>query len=144
NEEVVPGPCSACPFAKGVSRMKYTAAALCSAVLSLCLLPGTGRADPVQADWSYQWTPSTDKIYATGSTTDYIALIPENPGQTTGNSNVPAVALQTVSTSSKNNASTFTHAAYGLGLTITDLASGTSGVLVFTGEFNGTLSTDKA
>jgi hypothetical protein len=122
--------------------MKFTVKTLCGAVAALCLFAGTSRAD--QVEWSYLWTPSTDKVFADSSTTSYIELMPETPGDTLGNANVPAVALKTHSDALITNPATFTKAAYGLGLTITDKASGESGVLVFTGEFNGNLSTTRA
>jgi hypothetical protein len=123
--------------------MRSPSKALFGAVLALGLFAGYSQAD--QVAWSYLWTPSTDKIMADGGvTTDYIELIPENPGETLGNSNIPAVALKTHSASDISSPSTFTKASYGLGMTITDKASGESGVVTFTGEFNGNLAKQRA
>jgi hypothetical protein len=119
--------------------MKPTPAALCGVAL-FCLLAGgpSARADFI--NWSYSWSNTPDVIHADAPGTSTITLTDESLKTAVGNTDIVATNLRTFSTAPAETPDQFTHAGYTLTLFIKDTASGQSGTLTFTGEFNGALS----
>jgi hypothetical protein len=115
---------------------------LFAAALVLCLLAGArARADFI--NWDYSWNPSSSAVLADNPTMGRITLSSAS-GEAVGNSYIVATNIKTVSTADPSTPATFTNAAYGLGLTILDDASGKTGTLSYNGMFNGTLSDKSA
>jgi hypothetical protein len=107
----------------------------------MALLGGAAsvRADPIQ--WSYNWSSSPGTVYADSSQTSYIALTTGSILQNAaGDSDIVATNLRTYSTASPAAPATFTAKTYTLSLFLQDQQSGQSGTLMFTGQFDGTLS----
>jgi hypothetical protein len=103
------------------------------------LLAGaSARADLIP--WSYNWTPSVPAVFADSPGTGKISLTNEPIGNAVGTSDIVATNIKVFSTADPSTPDTFTHAKYGLTLTLTDSESSKSGTLVFDGEFNGTIS----
>jgi hypothetical protein len=118
---------------------------LFGAAVALCLFAGAAHATPIE--WSYQWTPNTSfKIFAKGSTTDYIQANPEPSATFFGDATVPAVSLQTFSNATIKNPAVFDQkdSSYSLSLTIFDGPSGKSQTVSFAGFFSGTLWSTQA
>src|SRR5262249_40002933 len=110
--------------------------------LVLCLLAGArARADFI--NWDYSWNPSSSAILADNPTMGRITMSSAT-GEAIGNSFIVATNLRTVSSADPSNPATFTNAAYGLGLTILDDATGQTGTINYSGTFNGTLSSKSA
>jgi hypothetical protein len=100
-------------------------------------------ARPAHADqilWNYNWSRSPGIIYSDTSTGSYITLTDEPLHSASGNSDVVATNLRTYSNATPASPVTFTAKAYTLALFLQDVASGLSGTLTFTGQFDGTLS----
>jgi hypothetical protein len=117
--------------------MRYTPAALLGAAL-LGFLPGAARADFIS--WSYNWSRTPGTVFADGSTTSFITLTDEKLKGAVGDSDIVATNLRTFSDAPRSNPAQFTNKQYTLSLFLLDKASGRSGTLFFTGEFNGDLS----
>jgi hypothetical protein len=126
---------------KGASRMRYKPAVLFGIAL-FCLSAGAARADHI--DWLYSWSRSPDKVYADGSTTSYIALTSEGEVPAGGNTDVVAANLSVFSDAPDTTPANFTNKPYTLTLTLTDSDSNAVGSLVFTGEFNGQVTSDSS
>jgi hypothetical protein len=107
------------------------------ALAALLLGGAAARAD--LASWKYNWTPNVPAIFSDQGNSK-ITLTNEPSGNAVGTSDIVATNLKTFSTADPNNPDTFSHKGYGLVLALTDVASGTTGTLTFSGEFNGTLS----
>jgi hypothetical protein len=123
--------------------MRYTPAALCVAAL-LWLFPA---AAPARADfiaWSYNWSRTPGTVYADGSTTSFITLTDESQHTAVGDTTIVATNLRTFSDASPNDPAHFTDKKYTLSLSILDPGSGKSGVMHFSGAFNGDLSSQSA
>jgi hypothetical protein len=115
---------------------------LFAAAVALCLFAGArARADFI--NWDYSWNPSSSAILADNPTLGRITLSSAS-GEAVGNSYIVATNLRTLSSADPSSLATFTSAAYGLGLTILDEASGQTGTLNFSGTFDGTLSSKSA
>jgi hypothetical protein len=108
----------------------------------LLVAAASARADPIQ--WNYNWEPTTAVVKADKPGTGTIQLFDEKAGSAAGNSDTVATNLTTLGTADSKKPDTFTNAAYGLVLTLTDEASGKSGTLTFKGLLNGTVSAKSA
>jgi hypothetical protein len=113
-------------------------------LLVLLLLAGSGaRADLVNPAWSYQWAASPAVVHADapGFGTVTLTTFPGSGGGPAGQPQAAVAAYVSYSTTAPAAApDRFTNQPFSLTLTLTDGASGRSGVLSFTGSFNGTLS----
>ncbi len=107
-------------------------------------MPERRRARADHIDWSYSWSRSPDKVYADGSTTSYIALTSEGEVPAGGNTDVVAANLSVFSDAPDTTPANFTNKPYTLTLTLTDSDSNAVGSLVFTGEFNGQVTSDSS
>jgi len=127
---------------KGVLHMTtYLWRRLALAAGVLLAVGPAARADLVP--WSYNWTPSTDKVLSdTGMS--HLTMTNEKVGTATDSTDIVATNIKTVSTADPKTPDTFTAKAYTLTLTLIDEASKQSGTLAFTGEFNGTASVKSA
>jgi hypothetical protein len=100
-------------------------------------------APKVHADlipWAYEWSRSPTDIHADAPGTGYISLTDEKHGSAVGDSDIVATNLKTVSTAIAANPDVFTAKSYALTLTLTDLTSGLSNSIIFSGFISGTLS----
>jgi hypothetical protein len=112
-------------------------------VACLALASTNARADLVS--WSYNWTPSVPVVLADNfGGGGKITLSNEPSGSVTGDSDIVATNLKSVSTANPNTPDTFTNKTYSLFLTLTDSASHQSATLTFTGKFNGSISSASA
>ena len=126
---------------KGASRMRYKLAVLFG-IAHFCLSASAARADHI--DWLYSWSRRPDQVYADGSTTSYIALTSESEIPATDNTDVVAANLSVFSKAPDTAPATFTNKPYTLTLTLTDGDTGAVGSLVFTGDFNGQVTSDSS
>lgn len=107
-------------------------------VLLLLLLTNTSaRADLI---WSYNWEPSTGKVYANGGGSGYLKLTDEPSHTATGSSNTVVTNIQAVSTAPYNTPDTFNKAPVSFALQLQDLASKATDTLTFSGQFSGIMS----
>jgi hypothetical protein len=119
--------------------MKRSSAFLFAAGLALALAaPIQARADFVP--WSYNWTPSSLALPADVPGTGGLSLTNEPTKNADGTSDVVVTNIRGFSSASRSSPDHFTHAAYTFTLVLTDLASGKSTHMSFTGFFSGTLS----
>ncbi len=120
---------------KGMSRLFGTG-------LTLLLLVGSvARADFVT--WSYE-ASGTPVVASDGSASSGVNFGYDPKVTVTGNSQLAIANLWTFSDAPSSAPATFTHAGYGLGISLTDAASGQSGTVNFAGELNGSLSAKSA
>jgi hypothetical protein len=117
--------------------MNRTAAFLL-AVACVALPPRAARADLIA--WSYNWEPAAPAVFADSPATGKVAMSDEPAASAAGNSQIVATNLRTFSSASPGTPATFTNQGYGLILSLTDTASGTTGTLNFAGQLNGILS----
>ncbi len=108
---------------------------------SLFLGGSAARADAVS--WSYIWTPSKPNVYADKTTTSYVTMSPA-AGTVLGPSDVVVSNLNVVSNADPNTPATLAHAGYGVTLLLVDSASHQFGPLDFSGEFNGSISSQSS
>jgi len=73
-----------------------------------------------------------------------LELTNEPMGHAIGDSDIVATNIKAFSTATPDAPDVFTSRAYALSLTLRDTASGATGVLTFTGEFSGTLTSGSA
>jgi hypothetical protein len=119
--------------------MNYSPVALgVAAWLLLCLGVPDARAELIQ--WSYSWSRSPAEVHADSPGTGFISLTDAGMKPAAGNSFLVAANLQAHSTAPDSNPDVFTNKMYTLSLSLGDQASGASGTVTFTGEFNGTLT----
>lgn len=97
---------------------------------------GVARADP---SWSYSWERGPATIDADRPGTGGISLAPFAVGTMTGSHFIDGSTFTTFS-SAGTTPDHFTDAAYFLTLHLTDLVSGASDSVTFTGKFNGELT----
>ncbi len=116
-------------------------------LVGLLLLSATQvRADPIDIDWTYSWTPSSVSLFGdSGSKGGYIAFTPNSAAGATNTSTIVATNLTTVSGASPNLPDQYGAGTgfYSLSLVITDVASGQSNLLNplnFAGKLSGTFS----
>jgi len=106
---------------------------------------GTASARAELIQWNYSWSSSPTQVYANGPGSGYISLTGSNGLKSAaGSSYLVATNLQAHSTASVANPDVFTNTTYTLNLYLQDQASGQSGTLTFTGEFNGTLTAESS
>jgi hypothetical protein len=123
--------------------MRLRSTRLFATALALSLFAGAqARAELI--DWNYNWTPTATQVFADDPSMGNITLSNEPGSSTTGDSFIVATNLKTVSTAPASAPGTFTDAPYSMTLTITDEASMQTGGLVFSGKFNGVLSSKSA
>ena len=92
-------------------------------------------------NWKYNWSPSSLAINADDPSGGHVSLTNEPAGSATGSSDVVATNLRTVSNAPATAPDTLhPQGAYTLTVQITDIESGTSGQLAFTGKLGGTFS----
>jgi hypothetical protein len=124
--------------------MKSLSSRLLLTLLVLCGIGGAAHADMV-TPWTYTWDRSPIAVPANGGAATggiSLTLSPLAPGTNmVGDSDISAVNLSSFSSTTSANPDVFNNAKYSLTVDLTDLNSGKSGSLTFTGEFNGTLST---
>jgi hypothetical protein len=124
--------------------MSQTGAVLGGAACALLLIGAAdARAELIQ--WSYSWSRSPAEVHSDNHNgAGFISLTGEGTTAVTGNSYLVATDTQAHSTAPANDPDVFTHKPYSLSLTLTDKNSQKTGVLTFTGEFNGTLTAGSA
>jgi hypothetical protein len=108
------------------------------ALALLLALAGSARADFIH--WMYNWSRSPARVNADAPGTGYVTLTDESLRSTVGDSDVVATNLHTFSTATPDNPDRFTAKAYSLTLFLKDVNSGLAATLVFTGQFDGTLT----
>lgn len=119
--------------------MNHSPVALGGAVwILLCLGVSDAHAELIQ--WTYSWSRSPAQVSADSPGTGYISLTDAGRQSAAGNSYLVAANLQAHSAATDSNPDVFTNKTYSLSLSLGDQASGASGTLTFTGEFNGTLT----
>ncbi len=109
-----------------------------TACVLLLFSTASARAELIQ--WTYNWSRSPTTVMADSPGTGYISLTNEGMKSAAGNSYLVATNLQAHSTATVTNPDVFTNKTYQLNLYLQDQASGKSGTVTFTGEFNGTLT----
>lgn len=125
--------------------MKRTLTQFCvGAFLALLLTGSSARAAFIE--WSYNWKPSTSKVFASDTgTTSGVDLSNEPEGTAGGNSDVVATNIDAFSNATRDNPELFTSRGdFDLDLTLTDTASGESAVLTFGAKFTGPISSESA
>lgn len=123
--------------------MRYSPVALGGLTLVLWL-GGSARLHAELIQWSYSWSRSPTQVHADSPGTGYISLTDGAMKSAAGTSNLVATNLQAHSTAPPSQPDVFTNKTYKLGLFLKDQASGQSGTISFTGEFNGTLTADSS
>ena len=104
-----------------------------------CLLSSAGGARADLIPWTYNWAPGPTVVTSdTGA--GRLELTNEPMGHALGDSDIVATNIKAFSTATPDAPDVFTSRAYALSLTLRDTASGATGVLTFTGEFSGTLT----
>ncbi|HEY7310164.1 MAG TPA: hypothetical protein VH643_12450 [Gemmataceae bacterium] len=110
----------------------------------IVLLIGAADARAELIQWTYNWSRSPTQVHADSPGTGYISLTDEATKSAAGTSNLVATNLQAHSTATTSHPDVFTNKTYTLSLSLQDQASGKSGTLAFTGEFNGTLTANSS
>ncbi len=91
-------------------------------------------------EWGYSVDRDRPAVEADVPGTGGITLTNELFRTARGDSDIVLTSLSTFSSASFEKPDTFTNAPYALTLTLTDMASGVTGSLVWTGQFSGILS----
>jgi hypothetical protein len=108
----------------------------------LALTASQARAGLI--DWKYNWEPGALAVSGDGGS-GKVNFSDQPLGNATGSSDVVATNLHTVSNAPPAAPNTLTtNGAYSLTVTITDVASGKSGALLFTGKLGGTFSSSNS
>jgi hypothetical protein len=115
------------------------AALFALAVLAIATPPA--RADFVP--WSYNWEPSSTFIHAATNPLAGLSLTNEPLKTAMGSSDVVVTNIRAFSTAPRTRPDSL-HAPYTFTLLLTDLLSGQSAVLKFSGFFSGTISSTSA
>jgi hypothetical protein len=105
---------------------------------------GPGRAHASFVSWSYNWTPSALALPADVPGSGGLSLTNEPTKNADGTSDVVVTNIRGFSSASRSTPDKFTHAAYSFTLVLTDLASGQSAHMTFSGFFSGTMSATSA
>ena len=122
--------------------MRCSTVVLSATLMFLLGLSPSARADLIP--WAYNWSRSPDVIHADSPGTGYITLTDESLKNAVGDSDIVATNLHVFSTATASSPDRFTAKAYKLNLLLVDTTSGASGTLVFTGQFDGTLTATSA
>jgi hypothetical protein len=112
----------------------------------LLLLAGTpawASPTPTDVNWSYNFTP-TNTILTSGTGTGSISLSNQPNVNATNSSDVVVTNLRLSSTAGTGSPDSFNNTAWQVKLQLTDLASGNSTTMTFSGMFNGTFSAANA
>jgi hypothetical protein len=115
-------------------------------LLLLFWVGGTARAD-LMVPWTYTWSRNPLSVAADNDGTGGVSLTlsPLAAGTNlTGDNEIKAVSLSTFSSAPTGTVDTFSSSPYSLTVHLTDLNSGATGALTFSGQFNGTLSATTA
>jgi hypothetical protein len=88
----------------------------------------------------YNWSRSPTEVHADAPGTGYITLTDETTKTVVGDSDIVATNLKTFSTATIANRDFFTAKPYTLSLTVTDIQSGETGIMSFTGQIDGWLT----
>jgi hypothetical protein len=120
--------------------MKSVKSLALPATLTLLLISGVARAEPT---WSYSFSTDTGVVTSDDGSLGQVSLLPASGGPITGSKDtgggIVAATLQATGPALGTTA-IFTNRAYGLTMHLTDLGSGKSGDVSFTGVLNGSLS----
>lgn len=119
--------------------MNYYSPSVTGAILLFLLSAGSN----LQAElipWSYAWESEPGEVLADNPGTGKLILSDEPFKTATGNSDIVATNIKSESTAGPEAPDVFTKAGYTLTLTLIDDLSGESGSIVFTGEFDGTMT----
>lgn len=100
----------------------------------------TVAAQAAGGEWGYSVDRDRPAVEADVPGTGGITMTNELFRTARGDSDIVMTALNTFSSATFDKPDTFTNAQYALTLTLTDMASGVTGSLVWTGQFNGVLS----
>ena len=119
--------------------MKFSHSHFAGVSLAL-LLAFVPKAHADLIPWAYNWSRSPSDIQADSPGTGHISLSDESIHSAIGDSDIVATNLKTFSTATAANPDIFTAKSYATTLTLTDLTSGTTGSLTFTGLLNGQLT----
>jgi hypothetical protein len=119
--------------------MNRSLAFLFSAAIAL-LMATQARVRADFVSWSYNWSPSALALPADVPGTGGLSLTNEPTKNADGTSDVVVTNIRGFSSASRANPDKFTHAGYTFMLVLTDLSSGQSAHMSFTGFFSGTLS----
>jgi hypothetical protein len=122
--------------------MRNSTAAFGVALAFLLGVSSSARADLIP--WAYNWSRSPAVVHADSPGTGYITLTDESQKSAVGDTDIVATNLHVFSTATASNPDRFTAKSYTLSLTLTDTSSSASGTMVFTGQFDGTLTATSA
>jgi hypothetical protein len=123
--------------------MKRMTVLLSTAALAAVLFT-TGQARAGFVPWSYNWARSPIAVQADSPGTGGISLTDEPLGHASGSSDIVATNLRTFSTATRSSPDHFTNAKYSLTLFLQDDTSGQHTTMVFSGVFNGTLTSSNS
>ena len=116
--------------------MNYSPGALGGLALVLLLgLSPAANADPIP--WEFSWSRSPTELEADAPGTGRIQLTAESTTRGEGDSDVVATNLYSLSTATGGRKDYFTAKPYSLTMTLTDLDSGDTRDLEFSGKING-------
>jgi hypothetical protein len=105
---------------------------------------GTSQVQASFVSWSYNWTPSALALPADVPGSGGLSLTNEPTKNADGTSDVVVTNIRGFSSASRSAPDKFTRAAYTFTLVLTDLASGQSAHMAFSGFFSGTMSATSA
>jgi hypothetical protein len=123
--------------------MKRSRTYLIGSMAAMLLLTAS-QARAGLIDWKYNWEPGALAVSGDGG--DGKITFSDQPlGNATGSSDVVATNIRTISSAPPGAPNTLiTNGAYSLTLSITDVVSGKSGALLFTGKLGGTFSSSNS
>ena len=116
----------------------------CGALVALLLSGASARAAFIE--WTYNWSPSTSKVFAGSTgTTSGVSLSNEPQGTAAGSSDIVATNIDAFSDAPRDAPEIFgDRGDFSLKLHLTDKASGVSADLTFGGKFTGPISSESA
>ena len=125
--------------------MSHLKTLLVAPIIALLLI-AVPHARAGNINWTYNWQPGALALYGdAGTTGGYVAFTNQPSGAATGSSDVVASNLRTVSQAAPGTPDSFNAAGdYSLTMQITDLPSGQTGTLTFTGKLGNTFSDSNA
>lgn len=107
---------------------------------TVAILAFAAAAPAAGIEWGYSVDRDRPAVEADVPGTGGITLTNELFRKAAGNSDTVLTSLSTFSSASFEKPDTFTNAAYNLSVTLMDIASGATGSVTFSGQFNGVLS----
>jgi hypothetical protein len=111
-------------------------------LLTALVLLGATQARAEMIDFSYHWAAEPSPVIPGGTGSVSLAVAPDGNQQATAGSSVPVVipgANVTTNSAATNPPDTF-NTPFSMKLTLTDTASGATGILTFSGTISGTLT----